>query len=151
MGMIICTFLSPWEFFECTYLFSAVLHSRCVDYLSAEMPRCLLRSPHRSIEYCLFLAALILPILWREHSAQGSPFPPNVIIWSGLICTAMYWKIDTELMDSSNVCCTIATIIIGVNQPHMRTSHRFKGRGSTTCTMYGWAYRYPSTDKLLIW
>lgn len=59
-------------------------------YLSGEMPRCLLSSPHRSLEYCLLWAPLILPMLWREQSAQGSPLPPNIIIWSGLICTAMY-------------------------------------------------------------
>lgn len=65
-------------------------------YLSGEMLRCLLSNPHRSFEYCLFSAPLILPILWREQRAQGSPFPPNIIIWSGLICTAMYCKRETR-------------------------------------------------------
>lgn len=66
----------------------------CVCYLSGEMLRCLLSSPHRSLEYCLLWAPLILPILWREQTAQGSPFPPNIIIWSEMICTAIFWYVQ---------------------------------------------------------
>lgn len=32
----------------------ALMVAMCVCYLSAEMPKCLLSSPHRSLEYCLF-------------------------------------------------------------------------------------------------
>lgn len=80
-------FLSPLLLTLLQYMYWLLF----VSYLSGEISRCLLSSPHRSLEYCLFWAPLILPILWREQSAQGSPFPPNIIIWSGLICTAMYW------------------------------------------------------------
>lgn len=77
----------------------------CVCYLSGEMPRCLLSSPHSSLEYCLLWAPLILPMLQREQRAQGSPFPPNIIIWSGLICTAMYWY----MQDRDTKCIIVVT------------------------------------------
>lgn len=70
--------------------------SKFVYYLSGEIPKCLLRSPHMSLEYFLLLAPLILPMLWREQRAQGSPFPPNIINWSGLMCTAMYWNLTKD-------------------------------------------------------
>lgn len=62
-----------------------------LTYLSGEMPKCLLSSPHSSVEYCLFWEGLIFPMLWREQRAHASSFPPNIIICSALISTAMYW------------------------------------------------------------
>lgn len=59
-------------------------------YLSGEIPRCLLSRPIRSLEYCLFWAPPIFPMLVREQSAHGSALPPNIIIWSGMTCMAMY-------------------------------------------------------------
>lgn len=86
-------------------------------YLSGEMPRCLLSIPHRSFEYFLLSAPLILPILWREQRAQGSPFPPNIIIWSGLICTAMYCKRERH----TKLAGSIRTFIIVIFMPCRKT------------------------------